>query len=459
MALEIHGSRGVATPQSQFNGMPKVLYPGSTTSNGSGNVELLSAELFVGAGGLALGVHQAGFSQRILVEMNHDACATLRYNYRNLGLPAPSIVKQDDARNIDITSLHGKLDLLCGGPPCQPFSVGGLHGGTSDRRNLFPVMVQAVRDGRPATVLIENVSGLSRPKFAGYLDYLRLQLTLPELQRLENEHPQDHSLRLSHEVQTSSLALKYRVSVHKVNAADFGVPQKRQRLLIIAWREDVKYDWHIPQPDHSLEALLWDQWVTGAYWDKHRVPAPKRPGVPKKFVAKVRQLRHGAIKPTRYPWRTVRDEIWNLPQLAIGEKYHEDQNHYYRPGARIYKGHSGSVMDEPAKTLKAGVHGVPGGENTLRIDVSTVRYFSVREAARLQTFPDTFVFHGAWSEAMRQVGNAVPVRLGEVFASSIAKALDSSTVEPPSAQKPVGTTPHWAVQTDHEPVSSHSGPP
>ena len=98
-------------------------------------------------------------------------------------------------------------------------------------------------------------------------------------------------------------------------------------------------------------------------------------------------------------------------------------NHRQQPGARSYPGHTGSPLDEPAKTLKAGVHGVPGGENMLRAPNGEVRYFTVRESARLQTFPDDYVFHGSWSETMRQLGNAVPVRLAEMVGKDVARRL------------------------------------
>jgi DNA (cytosine-5)-methyltransferase 1 len=98
-------------------------------------------------------------------------------------------------------------------------------------------------------------------------------------------------------------------------------------------------------------------------------------------------------------------------------------SHWPQPGAKSYPGHTGSPLDEPAKALKAGDHGVPGGENMLRYPDGSVRYISVRESARIQTFPDEWRFSGSWSESMRQLGNAVPVELARVVASSVATAI------------------------------------
>ncbi|MGA3304360.1 MAG: DNA cytosine methyltransferase, partial [Methylovirgula sp.] len=97
--------------------------------------------------------------------------------------------------------------------------------------------------------------------------------------------------------------------------------------------------------------------------------------------------------------------------------------HRFQDGARSYPGHTGSPLDEPAKALKAGVHGVPGGENMLRKPDGSVRYFTVRESARLQTFPDGYEFMGSWSETMRQLGNAVPVELARLVGEDVARYL------------------------------------
>jgi DNA (cytosine-5)-methyltransferase 1 len=105
-------------------------------------------------------------------------------------------------------------------------------------------------------------------------------------------------------------------------------------------------------------------------------------------------------------------------------------NHRFQPGAKSYPGHTGSPLDEPAKTLKAGVHGVPGGENMLLRPDGTVRYFTVRESARLQTFPDDYCFTSSWTEAMRQIGNAVPVTLANLIGNNVADKLEKRNHAP-----------------------------
>ena len=119
-------------------------------------------------------------------------------------------------------------------------------------------------------------------------------------------------------------------------------------------------------------------------------------------------------------WQTVRDALRGLPDPREGSSV---SNHFYQPGAKSYPGHTGSPLDEPAKALKAGDHGVPGGENMLAYGNGKVRYFSIRESARIQTFPDDYHFEGSWSESMRQLGNAVPVQLARSVAESIRKHL------------------------------------
>lgn len=118
------------------------------------------------------------------------------------------------------------------------------------------------------------------------------------------------------------------------------------------------------------------------------------------------------------PWKTVREALADMPNPEKRIKHHFI-NHSHQPGAKPYPGHTGSPLDLPAKTLKAGGHGVPGGENMMVNDDGSCRYFTIRESARLQTFPDMYRFHGAWGEVMRQLGNAVPVELARQVMSSV----------------------------------------
>lgn len=126
--------------------------------------------------------------------------------------------------------------------------------------------------------------------------------------------------------------------------------------------------------------------------------------------------------PECLPWRTVRGAMVDLPNHRE-EGARRIPDHRFQNGAKVYPGHTGSPLAMPAKTLKAGDHGVPGGENMLVHKDGSVRYFTVREAARIQTFPDGYRFHGSWAEAMRQLGNAVPVMLARTVAASVAEKL------------------------------------
>jgi DNA (cytosine-5)-methyltransferase 1 len=190
----------------------------------------------------------------------------------------------------------------------------------------------------------------------------------------------------------------------------------------VGFRSDLGVEWSFPEGDCSENALLRAQWITGEYWERHEVPKRERSKLTERQVARVERLRSDYLFDAGKPWLTVRDAIGDLPDPEK-KPGNGISNHVFNPGARSYPGHTGSPPDEPAKTLKAGDHGVPGGENMLaRVDGS-VRYFTVREAARLQTFPDDYTFRGAWTEAMRQLGNAVPVLLAETVARSVAETL------------------------------------
>jgi len=224
-----------------------------------------------------------------------------------------------------------------------------------------------------------------------------------------------------HHTSGSRSGLEYNTVFRLLNAADYGVPQQRQRVLIVGFRSDIGASWSFPEPTHSRAALEHAKHGDGSYWEEHRVPRSARPEPPQ--GAGRRQpgsLDEG--EPT-LRWQTVRDALAGLPEPGA-PGFEAFANHEHRAGARPYAGHSGSVLDEPSKTIKAGAHGVPGGENMVRLDDGTLRYYSVRESARIQTFPDAYVFPGSWTESMRQIGNAVPVRLARIIGESLARELE-----------------------------------
>jgi len=385
-----------------------------------------SIELFVGAGGLALGTSRAGMRHDVAIEWNRNACDTLRRNQANgVSEVRDWRIIERDVCEYDFAQHRSQADFVVGGPPCQPFSLGGRHKGFEDERDMFPQAVRAVREILPKAFIFENVKGLLRESFANYYQYIIHQLEYPTVTRRGDEEWTDHLARLE-KIKTSGRKprhVHYNVVFQLLNAADYGVPQCRERVLVVGTRADLGVKFSFPAATHSVDSLLYDKWVTGGYWDRHRVPKSKRPQLPPKLRARIRRLEPLMAVMLPKPWRTVRDAISDLPRIAPGQTSRKIANHYLNPGARSYPGHTGSPFDEPAKTLKAGDHGVPGGENTLRFDDGSVRYFSVRECARLQTFPDDWVFEGSWTESMRQLGNAVPVELAEVVARRLVEAI------------------------------------
>jgi DNA (cytosine-5)-methyltransferase 1 len=324
---------------------------------------------------------------------------------------------QADIRDIDYSEFAGSVQFVTGGPPCQPFSLGGRHRGREDTRDMFPEAVRAVRELRPQGFLFENVRGLLRGSFASYFSYIILQLTHPEVSALTGENWKDHlrRLELSH-FSFEETGLKYNVVFRQVNAADYGVPQMRHRVVIVGFRSDVETDFCFPAPAYSRGDLLRAK-RNGAYWKDHGMSSPPLPeNSPRP---------NGLMGIAR--WRTVRDALAGLPDPRSGV-CGGFANHEFRNGARAYRGHSGSVLDEPSKALKAGVHGVPGGENSLSLDNGALRYYTAREGARIQTFPDEYVFSGSWTENMRQIGNAVPVLLARTIGESVTKSLKNAGV-------------------------------
>jgi DNA (cytosine-5)-methyltransferase 1 len=369
---------------------------------------------------MALGVSRGGYEHVAVNECDTFACQTLRLN-------TDWPVMEADSHDVDWKPFAGKVGLVSGGAPCQPFSVGGLALGDEDDRNLFPELVRAVREIRPHAVVVENVRGLGRPAFREYLDYILDCLAVPDVAPKAGELWERHRARVGRAKNSGDAA--YHVHGPQViNAADFGVPQARQRLFVVAFRTDlVDADaWEWPKPTHTRDTLLWDQ-LHGPYWDEHRLRPRKPPSGPRKGSQALLAALAATERPPTKRWRTVRDALAGLPDPRSAAARTLDGHDYVATKATTYHGHTGNLMDWPAKTVKAGVHGVPGGEGIVRFDNGRARRLTVRETARLQTFPDDWRIVGPRSRRLRQLGNAVPVAVAETLASAVRTTLQTAT--------------------------------
>lgn len=376
-----------------------------------------SIEIFSGAGGMAKGLELAGTKHQAFVEWNPDACNTLRRNYGN------DLVFEGDARNF-VFSNYKDIDIIAGGPPCQPFSLGGKAKGSDDKRDMFPTAISAIRTLLPKAFIFENVKGLLRESFSGYFKYIILQLTYPEIELKFDNWKENFATLQTIDNEGAYSHIKYHVTYQLVNAADYGVPQKRERVIIVGFREDLGIKWDFPAKSHSEDSLLWEKYVTEDYWKRHNIINPEDSELCNSIKNKLLE-KYGVFAPELKPWQTIRDAFHGLEHPKRKGKDITLWN------AKSYPGHTGSNIDEPSKTIKAGDHGVPGGENMVRFSNGETRYLSVSEAKRIQTFPDDYVITGSWTEAMRQLGNAVPVQLAYIIGNSVLSAIKTTGTTPP----------------------------
>lgn len=355
-----------------------------------------------------------GFKPVLVIDSDRHACETIRAN----AIPPRRytdgwLVECADVRSLDYTDI-GAIDLLSAGAPCQPFSPGGLHLGSDDHRNMFDEVIRAVDVVRPKAFVLENVRGLLFERNKPYFDFLTAQLRFPSW------NPRRFRSRDNFVAKASKQPLdlhEYRVSWQLMNAADFGAPQHRVRLVIVGMRSDSP-EWQWPTGRFSREALV-RALHQDRYWDHHRVSVRKRNEVRRTLPPRPRHV-EGTSR-----WRTVRDL-----QRTIGEPLRgsspADPWHVVVPGARLYAKHTGSRLDWPSKTVKAGVHGTPGGEHVVVDGRGVHRYFTVRECAALQGLPRDYALPEWRSVAMRQIGNAVPVPLAQALGDGLASVLGGS---------------------------------
>lgn len=328
-------------------------------------------ELFAGAGGLALGMSKAGFHPLLLNEIDHDACATLKMNRPDWN------VLEEDIRKISFQEYRGKVDLVSGGFPCQAFSYAGNKGGFEDTRGtLFFDLARAVKEIQPKVIFCENVRGLA--SHHGGKTFAVIKNVICEL---------GYTL----------------VEPRVLQAIKYMVPQKRERLIMVAIRNDLahKATFRWPSPYHRIMTLK-DALFKGELYDTD-VPPSEGQAYPEK---KRRVL---ALVPMGGYWR-------NLP---------EDVKKEYMGGSyRLDGGKTGMArrlsFDEPSLTLTCA----PAQKQTERCHPTETRPLTVREYARVQTFPDEWNFAGTMTSKYRQIGNAVPVNLAWAIGRALVRLLN-----------------------------------
>lgn len=330
-----------------------------------------SIELFAGAGGLALGFEKAGFHHVMLNELNREACETLRSNRPNWN------VLEADIHNVDFSKWHNQIDLLTGGFPCQAFSYAGNKGGFEDTRGtLFFEVARAVKEINPKVFVCENVKGLVSHDKGRTLTIIRnviadLGYTLVEPRVLE--------------------AIRYQV------------PQKRERIVLVAIRNDIapKVTFHWPAPYFRLMTLN-DAFKKGELYPTD---------VPKSIGAKYPEKKERVLRlvPQGGDWRNLPDDI--------AKKYMGGS--YLLGGGKTGMARR-LAMDEPSLTLTCS----PAQKQTERCHPIETRPLTVREYARIQTFPDDWNFMGSMSAQYKQIGNAVPVNLAWALARSVMRLFN-----------------------------------
>ena len=320
-------------------------------------------ELFAGGGGMALGFEKAGFQHVLLNEINKRCCETLRFN-------RPSWpVEEADITTLDFKSYSGKVDVVAGGFPCQAFSVAGKRGGFDDKRGaLFFEYARAIREVQPKMFIAENVKGLLY-------------------------HDKGKTLEIV--IKTLSDA-GYRVLIPQLmKAIHYQVPQKRERLIIVGIRRDIDLDFYFPKPSDVIYTVR-DAFKAGGLFDED---------VPESVFSEYSECKKLILEqiPEGGNWR-------NLPP-ALQKEY---LGKFYGQGSNAQVARRLS-WDQPCYTLLTK----PDSKLTERCHPAETRPLTVREYARIQTFPDNWHFSGAISAKYRQIGNAVPVNLAAAIAKSV----------------------------------------
>lgn len=328
-------------------------------------------ELFAGGGGLAIGMEQAGLESVLLNELDKNACATLRYNR-----PSWNVVEGDISK-VDFTQLQQSVDVLTGGFPCQAFSYAGKSLGFEDTRGtLFFEMARAIKELQPKVFLAENVRAL---------------LT----------HDNGNTLKVIRDV-IDELGYEL-VEPRVLKAIFYKVPQKRERLILVGIRKDLvgKASFKWPAPYKRILTLK-DAFYAGELFDTDVSESPGQL-YPKRKKEIMQLVPQGGY------WRDLPDEL---------------QREYMQGSYHLGGGKTGMArrlsLNEPSLTLTTA----PAQKQTERCHPLETRPLQIREYARIQTFPDDWVFQGSMNAIYKQIGNAVPVNMAAALGRSLVRFLN-----------------------------------
>jgi DNA (cytosine-5)-methyltransferase 1 len=326
---------------------------------------LTCVDLFCGAGGLSLGLKKAGFIAKLALDLDPAAGATYAANFPGVRF------MNEDIRTVRWTALRGAIDLVAGGPPCQPFSVAGDQMAAADSRDMLPEFVRAVKEIKPRAFLLENVAGLVSKRHTAYFEFKMTKLR----------------------------DLGYEIDYQVLNAADFGVPQERRRVIAIGIRDEAP---EFPRATHGPTAKR-------DYVPARQILTGDPPDEPNRAI--VTYAKQPVLRRSPFAGMLVngggRPIELARPSMTIPASAGGNRTHIVDP--------SGVLVDYHRHLMKGGTprSGIVKG----------VRRLTIRESARLQDFPDSFQFSGERSAQYRQVGNAVPPALAFAVGRAIFEKL------------------------------------
>lgn len=363
---------------------------------------LPSISLFTGAGGLDLGLELAGFQTNVAVEIEKWSQATLNQNrrfFRRNDFPLlGDITKYSPYDLLEAAGLaKGEAVLVAGGPPCQSFSTAGRRGSIQDPRgSLFANFASVVNAAQPRFFVMENVRGM----LSAAVRHRPLAARGPGFPELEPEEEQGSAFKIIRGVLEEELG--YQLTVGVVDAADYGVPQNRQRLILLGSRE---HEFKTAQLDHILRPTFKGNWRTLRWALSHMAEEPPR-FIP--YTVDRHQIMD--LVPSGMNWRWFRDNPDFGPDVA------------QRLMGGAWKADGGKVgfyrrlrWDKPSPTLPTS----PIQKSTFLCHPMETRPLSVQEYAAIQQFPVGYEFAGGLGQQYKQIGNAVPVGLAEAIGRGI----------------------------------------